>query len=447
MLSTVDTPEVRYARVGEINIAYQVSGDGPIDVIMVPGFISHRDLEWEHPVNRAGWERIGRFARLIQFDKRGTGLSDPIATVPTLEDRCADALAVLDAVGSERAHVWGASEGAATAILLAATHPDRVESLILFGGAARAARADDYPIGNVAQDMVTAGVEWIMPFWGQGASIETFAPSAVDMPGARELYAKMERMGAPPGTVPKLFAAYLEVDVRSILSAVQVPTLIMHRVGDRVVNVRHGRYLAEHIPGATYVELPGADHNYFLPQDGFLDHVEEFLTGAIARTVSERVLATVMFTDIVASTQQAAAAGDASWRSTVASHDAVVREQLMRFQGVEVKTMGDGFLVTFDGPARAAHCGLAIVSAARSLGIDVRVGIHTGEIERSGNDVAGMAVNIAARIGSLAAPGEVLSSRTVKDLTAGSDLTFSDRGERTLKGVPDTWQVFAVSER
>ncbi len=441
-------PPTQYAKSGDTSIAYQVVGEGPIDLVLVLGFATHLELQWESPPFARFFERIGSFSRLIIFDKRGTGLSDPVTDVPTLEQRVDDVRAVMDAAGSERAALFGISEGGPMSVLFAATHPDRATALVLYGAMGRTTEAPDYPWAAPADALRESAAEFIAPFWGQQAEgmVELFAPSFAGDPQAAQFTARIERSAASPAMVQQIFEMFLDIDVRAVLPTIHVPTLVIHRRGDRVVNRRAGEELAEQIPGARYVELPGIDH---LPwagdAEGVLGEIEEFLTGA--RTVPEpdRVLATVMFTDIVGSTERAAEFGDARWRELLTAHQEAVRRELGRFRGREVKTLGDGYLATFDGPARAILCGCAIVEAAQSHGLEIRVGIHCGEVELMENDVGGIAVHIAARVGALAAPGEVLVSSTVKDLVAGSEIQFADRGAKQLKGVPDEWRLFAAA--
>jgi class 3 adenylate cyclase len=353
----------------------------------------------------------------------------------------------MDAVGSERAALFGISEGGPMSVLFAATHPERTTALVLCGAMARTTEAPDYPWGSPAEALRESAAEFIAPYWGQNPEgmIELFAPSFGGDPQALELLARMERSAASPAMVQQIFEMFLNIDVRAVLPTIRVPTLVIHRRGDRVVNWRAGEDLAAHIPGARYVELPGIDH---LPwagdQEAVLGEIEEFLTGARSVAEPDRVLATVMFTDIVGSTERAAELGDARWRELLAAHRAAVRTELERFRGREVKTLGDGHLATFDGPARAIRCGGAITETARSSGLEVRVGLHSGEVEVMDEDVGGIAVHIAARVGALADSGEVLVTSTVKDLVAGSGIGFADRGEQQLKGIPDEWRLFAA---
>jgi pimeloyl-ACP methyl ester carboxylesterase len=443
------TPPTRYAKSGDASIAYQVVGEGPIDVVLVLGFATHLELQWDSPPFARFFERISAFSRLIIFDKRGTGLSDPVTEAPTLEQRVDDVRAVMDAAGSERAALFGISEGGPMSVLFAATHPDRATALILHGAMGRTTEAPDYPWASPEEALRESAAEFIAPYWGQQAEgfVELFAPSFVEDPQTVDFFARMQRSAASPAMVQQIFEMFLDVDVRAILPTIQVPTLVLHRRGDRVVNRRAGEELAAQIRGARYVELPGIDH---LPWAGdseaVLGEIEEFLTGARSVPEPDRVLATVMFTDIVGSTERAAELGDARWRELLSAHEAAVRRELARFRGREVKMLGDGCLATFDGPARAIRCARAIRDAAGAIGLEVRTGVHSGEIEVMGNDVGGIAVHIAARVGAIASAGDVLVSGTVKDLVAGSGIRFSDRGVQRLKGIPDEWRLFAVAQ-
>jgi pimeloyl-ACP methyl ester carboxylesterase/class 3 adenylate cyclase len=440
-------PETRYARSGDVSVAYQVHGEGPGDLVLVPGFATHLEVEWEAPVYRRFIERLASFARVIMFDKRGTGLSDPVSEVPTLEQRVDDVRAVMDAAGSERAALFGVSEGAPMSILFAATHPERASALVLHGAMARTTEAPDYPWASPADALRESAEEFIAPYWGQGETmLELFAPSLADDPEAIEFTGRLQRSAASPAMVEQIFEMFLDIDVRDVLPAIHVPTLVIHRHGDRVVNRRAGQHLAEHIEGARFVEVPGIDHLPFAGDtEPLLGEIEEFLTGARSAPEPDRVLATVMFTDIAGSTERAAELGDARWRELLYEHQSALRGELNRFGGREVKTLGDGFLATFDGPARAIRCGQSIDDVSRPLGLEVKVGLHTGEVEVMGDDVGGIAVHIAARVGALAAPGEVLVSSTVKDLVAGSGIQFQDRGAQELKGIADEWRLFTAS--
>jgi pimeloyl-ACP methyl ester carboxylesterase len=438
-------PETSYAKSGDVHIAYQVLGGGPLDLVYVPGWTSHVEYLWESPTTGRALRRLASFSRLILFDKRGTGMSDrvPEAALPTLEQRMDDVRAVMDAVGSERAAVFGASEGGPLSLLFSATYPERTTALILYGSFPVRKASPDYPWG-LTPEQRTEFVEAVEREWGKGADSAVRNPS-VDERFA-EWFATLCRMSASPGAALTLLRMNFEIDVRAILPAIRVPTLILHRVGDLRVNVGNSRYLAEHIPGAKYVELPGSDHYMWVGDDDpVTDEIEEFLTGARHAAEPDRVLATVLFTDIVGSTERAAVLGDRRWRELLDDHDAAVRRALARFRGREVKTTGDGFLATFDGPARAVRCASAVVEAVRALGLDVRAGVHTGEVELMGDDVGGIAVHIGARVAAEAGAGEVLVSSTVRDLVAGSGLAFEDRGARTLKGVPGEWRLLAVA--
>ena len=442
-------PETRYARSGDLNIAYQVTGDGPRDLVYVPGWVSNIERMWEEPAMAHFLERLASFSRLVLFDKRGTGLSDRVSNteLPTLEQRMDDVRAVLEAVGSERAALFGHSEGGNMCVLFAATYPERTTALITLGSfAKRRDPDDDYPWAPTAEDRdeTTAEVE---QNWGhmRTQDVEYYAPSRVgDEPFVRNLEQYFRR-AASPGAAAALLRMNSYIDIRDVLPTIQVPTLVLHRTGDHDVNVAEGRYLASRIPGAKFVELEGADHWIAAGDtDAIADDIEEFLTGTRPMPEPDRVLATVLFTDIVGSTGRAAELGDRRWRELISTHDAAVRRELERFRGREVDTAGDGFLAAFDGPARAVRCALSAGDAVRQLGVEIRAGIHTGECELDGPKIRGIAVHTGARIASLAGPGEVLVSQTVKDLVAGSGLGFDDRGVHALKGVPGEWRVYAA---
>jgi pimeloyl-ACP methyl ester carboxylesterase len=442
------TPETRYARNGDVHIAYQVWGDGDLDLVMVPGFVSHVELMWELPAARRFYERLGSFARVISFDRRGTGLSDPFTVehAPDLETRVADLAAVMDAAGASRAAIHSLSEGGPTAILFAAMHPERTQALVLHGAMARTTYADDHSWLRTADDFIEAGNELVLPVWGRGLSVEVGAPSMYNDPDVIAFAGRLERMSITPGMLGSVAAMFYDTDVRAVLPSIGVPTLVLHRRGDQLVNVRSGRYLAEHIPGARLVEVPGSDHQpWHEHPDVFLDEIEEFLTGSRTAVAPERRLATVLFSDIAASTERAADAGDAQWRDLLDRHHRVVRIELARFGGTEIKTLGDGFLATFDGPAAAIRGATAIRDATAAIDLPVRVGLHCGEIEIIGDDIGGIAVHIAARVAARADAGDVLVSRTVKDLVAGSGIRFQSSGTHTLKGVPDEWELFTVT--
>lgn len=441
-------PTAKYAKSGDVHIAYTVVNDGPpIDLVVVPGFISHIEMMWENPAISRYAERLTKFVRLITFDKRGTGMSDPVAAAPTLEERMDDIRAVMDAAGSQRAVVAGVSEGAPLAILFAATYPERTAGLILLGGMARSTWAPDYPFATPKEALLESAAEFTAPEFGTGSDAEIFAPSLADDPAVIEWWGRLERTAASPGMMAQLFMMFLDIDVRAALPLVQTRTLVLHRTGDRVVNVNAGRWMAQQITGARFVELPGRDH---LPWAGdiapLVGEVEEFITGtrSVAPEVFDRVLATVLFTDIVGSTQRAVELGDRGWRELLERHNALVRGELTRYRGREVKALGDGFLATFDGPARAIRAAQSIVKATRGIGLDLRAGVHTGECEMLGDDIGGLAVHVGARIASAAGPGEVLVSSTVRDLVAGSGIELSDRGVHQLKGVPGAWRLYAA---
>ncbi|HXA43133.1 MAG TPA: adenylate/guanylate cyclase domain-containing protein [Candidatus Solibacter sp.] len=442
-------PPVQYARSGDVSVAYRTAGEGPRDIVMVPGYISHLDVM---PENRLGFKffsRLLQIGRMTTFDKRGTGLSDPVEGVPTLEDRMDDVRAVMDAAGIERATLMGMSEGAPMSILFTATHPERVESLVLVGGMARSTWAPDYPWAYPQEALLESLDEFSLPRWGEGDSVDNFAPSLADDPEQRAWFAKLERQAVSPSMARKLSLMFFEVDVREVLPLIQVPTLVLHRKGDRVVSSGASEWMAKQIKGARFVELPGIDHMAFAgDSDAIVDEIEEFLTGkrSVPSQEFDRILATVMFSDIVGSTERAAAAGDRDWLALLERHNEVVRRELERFRGREVKTMGDGFMATFDGPARAIRCAGAMIEGVHSLGLQLRIGLHAGEVELlSDDDIGGMAVNIAARIGARAATDEVLVSSTVKDLVAGSGIQFEERGSHALKGVPGEWALHAVA--
>jgi pimeloyl-ACP methyl ester carboxylesterase/class 3 adenylate cyclase len=438
-------PRTQYARSGDAHIAYQAFGEGKVDLVFVPGFVSNIEHYWEMPRVPELLERLASFARVVMFDKRGTGLSDPVAAPPPLEQRMDDMQAVMDSVGLERAALFGISEGGPASVLFAATYPDRTSALVLYGATPRF-RTDSDIAWGASQEQIDFALADVSNRWGEGAVLEAFAPSAAGDPEMEEIWGRFQRAGASPAMGRAVIQALYEIDVRDILPTIRVPTLIVHRTGDLVAPVEGARLMAEKIPGAQMVEFEGDDHVPFTGDfSPVLDEMEEFLTGTRQPRRLDRVLATVLFTDIVDSTSRAADAGDRRWRELLERHDQLTRLQLERFRGREVKTLGDGFLATFDGPARAIECAAAIRDGVRPLGLEVRAGLHTGECELAGDDVRGMAVNIGARIGALAHPNEVLVSGTVKDLVVGADLEFTDRGEHELKGVPGTWRLFAAS--
>jgi class 3 adenylate cyclase len=433
----MEQPQTQYAKSGDLNIGYQVVGDGPRDIVFVPGLMSHIDLAWSFPVTARFYERLAAFSRLILYDKRGQGVSDPSDGVPTLEEDMEDLRAVLDAVGSTETVLFGYSEGGPMSALFAATHPDRVSALIFMGSFARGFLADGRPWESY--EMAFDVIE----HWGEGRGLRMFAPTgATD--GTIRRFGAFERAVGSPRMVKARFEMACLIDASAVLGTLRQPALVLHAAGDAAVPVRVGRELAEAIPGARYVEIAGGDHIAWLTDaEEILDEIEQFLTGA-RHHEPDRVLATVLFTDIVDSTRRAWAVGDGRWQTLMSRHDALVRDALARYRGRAVKTMGDGFLATFDGPARGIRCARDITDEVGMLGIDVRAGLHTGECEVTSDDVRGMAVNIAARVNALAGPGEVLVSSTVKDLVVGSGITFTGRGAHELKGVPGEWQLFGV---
>jgi len=437
----------RYARNREVSLAYEVFGEGERDILVTFGWVGSFQSAWEHPAHARWLQRLASLGRVIMWDKRGTGLSErvPADRLPTLEERMDDMRVVLDAAGSERAVAFGISEGASLSAVFAASHPERVTSLILLGGFARILADDDYEWGAQLEGTEEFNRR-IGETWGDNAGLlKLWAPSVADDPVARELWNRTMVFGGTPATAIAWLEMVQDTDIRGTLPAIRVPTLVLHRAEDRIVPVEHGRYLGEHIPGARYVELPRADHLWWVDGDDILDEVESFLTGATTTYEPDRVLATVMFTDIVNSTTRAAELGDRRWRDLAEAHDRMVRSLLQRYRGREVKTLGDGFLATFDGPGRAIRCASEVRDAVRSVGLEVRAGVHTGEVELNGEDISGIAVNIGARVGAKAQPGEVLVSQTVKDLVAGSGLDFEDQGEHDLKGVPGPWRLWSVA--
>jgi class 3 adenylate cyclase len=438
--------QTEYARSGDLHIAYQVVGNGPIDLVYVPGWVSHIDLAWEEPTHARFLTRLAAFSRLITFDKRGTGLSDrvPNSALPRLDERMDDLRAVMDAADSKRAAIFGFSEGGNLAALFAAAHPERTRALVLFGTFAKRIRCEDYPWAPTADDRAALAAR-AETEWGRGMDLEQYAPSkAGDEAFMRRLGAYF-RSAASPGAAVALLRMNTAIDTRSLLPAIHVPTLVLHRRGDRSVNVEESRWMAGQIPGARFVELKGEDHLPWVgDHDAIVDEVQEFLTGARPEPEPDRVLATVLVTDIVGSTRHADRLGDRAWSELLSQHHGVVRRELERYRGREVDTAGDGVLATFDGPARAVSCACRIREAVAPLGLEVRSGLHTGEIELAGEEVRGIAVHTGARIAAAAQPGEVLVSSTVKDLVSGSGLSFEDRGLHALKDIPRPWQLFAA---
>jgi pimeloyl-ACP methyl ester carboxylesterase len=443
----MDGLETRYARSGEISIAYQVVGGKPFDLIWVPGWISNVEESWEVPEYAHFLHRLASFSRLILFDKRGTGLSDRVSNdrLPTLEQRMDDVRAVLDAVGSERAAIVGASEGGNLSILFAATHPERVHALVLVAVYAKRLWSPDYPWAPTPEQR-EQDTQLIEREWAGEMDVSQLAPSAAADPALMRRITSFFRRSASPGAAVALNRMNAQIDTRSVLPTIRVPTLVIQRAGDREVDAAEERWIASQIPDAKYVELAGDDHLPWLgDSDALLDEVEEFLTGIRRGPDPDRILATVLFTDIVGSTERAAELGDRRWRELLAAHHATVRHQLEHWRGQEIDTTGDGFLASFDGPARAIRCACAIRDQVRTLGLEIRAGLHTGECERVGAKLAGLAVNTGARVATRAGPSEVLVSRTVKDLVAGSGIEFEARGTHSLKGVPGEWELFSVA--
>jgi class 3 adenylate cyclase len=441
---TVRTP-IRYAQSGDTSIAYQITGAGPFDLVLVPGFISHLEMDWEEPRHAEFLERLGSFARLIRLDKRGTGLSDRQGGIADLEARMDDVRAVMDAAGSERAALFGYFEGGPMSILFAASYPERTRALVLFGTHATALRHADYPFG-LTIDQLDAAIANVVEGWGQGRTILRFAPEADS--AMQDWWGARERAGGSPGAIRQLVASSTITDVRNVLPSVQAPTIVLVRTRDPLVDPGEARYLAERIAGARLVEVPGASTLPWLDAGPLLDEVQEFLTGARPVAVGERVLKTILFTDLVGSTEKVRAIGDAAWARLVERHHSAVRRELQRFAGEEIDTAGDGFFAMFDGPSRAIRCALAIENAVSVLGLEVRAGVHTGEVERpAGARPRGIAVHVAARVAALAGSGEVIVTATTRDLVAGSGLALDDRGEFDLKGLDERRRVYVVADR
>ena len=440
-------PETKYAKSGDCHIAYQAIGTGPLDLVFMHGWISHIEHMWEEPRVAQFLDRLAFFSRLILLDKRGTGLSDPVPLdrLPTLEERMDDVRAVLDAVRSQRATFLGTSEAGALSLLFAATYPSRTTALVLLNSYARLAYAPDYTQGipaEQAQELLQA----IEEGWGKGVAFEALVASQTDNASMKSWWARYQRLAASPGAAVRLLQSAFETDARSVLPAITVPVLVLHRAGDPFTGPEHGCYLAEHVPGAKFVELSGVDHLFFAEDmDRLLSEIQEFLTGVPEAREPDRVLVTVMFVDIVGSTEHATRLGDRQWRDVLNRYYAIARRQLVRFRGREIATAGDGLFATFDGPARAIRCARTIVDEVRVLEIAVRVGIHSGECEVIGDNVGGIAVHTEARIGGQAGPSEVLVSSTVRDLVTGSGISFEDLGHHPLKGVTGEWSLFAVA--
>lgn len=438
-------PRTQYARSGDVHVAYQVFGEGGLDLVVVPGFVSHVEAIWEHPTAARFFERLGGFARVLLFDKRGTGLSDRDVALPTLEERMDDVRAVMDAAGFERAALLGVSEGGAMSVLFAATFPERTRALVLCGTFPRFVATSDHASG-IPPAIIERMLARMQRHWGDGSDLKDFAPSLAGDPREREAWGRYQRQAASPGAAIAIVRMNTEIDVRPVLASIHVPTLALHSKGDRIIRVEAGRDLARRVPGIRYVELDGPDHLLWgCDGERALAEIEEFLTGSRSVPEADRVLATVLFTDIVRSTERAAELGDRRWGELLEDHHGRVRRELERHRGREMDTAGDGFFATFDGPARAIRCAQAIRDAVQELGIDVRAGLHTGECELRGDRVSGIAVHIGARVAASAEAGEVCVSSTVRDLVAGSGIAFEDRGAHALKGVPGEWRLFRVA--
>ncbi len=445
MISAMEPPETRYVDSGGVNLAYQVFGEGPVDLVVVPGFVSNVDVQWTDPMVTRFNERLASFARVVMYDKAGTGLSDPVPAVPTLEQRMEDLLVVLDAAGAQRPVLLGISEGGPMSILFAATYPERLRGLILLGSmVCGLLDPDQNPCGP--RWLQVTGLETAVDHWGKGLSVNVFSPTIAGHPMAHRVVGVHERASASPAMARAAYEAILQIDVRDVLPAVRTPTLILHRVGD-AVPVEGARYMAEHIVDAQLTELAGADHWWWVgDSDAILDSIEEFVTGSRPARASERMLATVLFTDIVGSTERATQLGDGAWRDLLERHNEITRQEIAAARGREVDSTGDGFLATFDGPARGVRCARAIIDAVKALGLDLRAGLHVGECEVVGDEIAGIAVHVGARVAGAAGAGEVLVSATVRDLVAGSGIAFEDAGEHELKGVTGRRRLYRAVE-
>jgi pimeloyl-ACP methyl ester carboxylesterase len=438
------SPPIRYAKSDDVDIAYQVVGDGPTDLVFVAGALTNLEVLWEDPDYRRFCERLGTFTRLLLFDKRGMGLSDRVR-IGTLEQRMDDVRAVMDAAGSESAALMGVSEGGPLSMLFAAAHPERTRALILCGAEVKEETTDDWPWGEAtrAEFEQAMDIERVIERWGKGLSTDYLFPRRRGDEAFRNWFGRLQMQSATPNDAVAFMRMAFEIDVRHVAPSVKVPTLVLHRTEDPVCHVENARWLARAIEGSRYLELPGNDHVPWADQDEILAETQEFLTGVREPAEPDRVLATVLFTDIVGSTEHAQALGDRSWRDLLERHHAVVRNELTRFRGREIDTAGDGFFAAFDGPARAIRCALAIRGAASELGLELRAGLHTGECELLGEKIAGIAVHTGARVAARAGPNEVLVSGTVRDLVSGSGIAFEDRGEHELKGIGPR-RVFAV---
>jgi len=435
-------PQTQYAKSGDVYIAYQVLGNGPIDLVLIPGFVSHLEFHWEEPMLSHLFRRLASFSRLIRFDKRGTGLSDRVNS-GTIEDRMDDVIAVMDAVGSERAALIGVSEGGPLSISFSATHPKRTRALVLWNTFSKYQYAPDYPHG-FTPDIVDMLPRLIKTQWGKGAVVSCFAAPAAEDKRFVEWWGECERLSMSPGGALLCFKWFVDIDVRKMLPVINVPTLVMHSAVDSLVPPGHSRYMAEHIKSVKYVEVPGEDHFSLASWDMIVDEIEEFLTGNRPVPEVDRVFATVLFTDIVGSTELASKLGDREWNALIEHHNALVRKELLRFQGNEIESSGDGFFATFDGPTRAVHCACNIRDIVRPLGIKVRAGLHAGEVEHTGDNIGGIAVHIGARVSEIAQEDEVVVSSTIKELVTGSGLKFNERGDYVIKGISEEWKLFSV---
>jgi pimeloyl-ACP methyl ester carboxylesterase len=434
-------PATAYARNGDVHLAYQCVGEGPMDVMFVPGFVSHLEMQWRFPEWRAQIERLAGHARVIRYDKRGTGLSDRDALYGTLEERVDDVVAVLDAAGSTRATLVGISEGGPLCAAFAATHPGRTRGLVLAGTWSALLRTSTNPEG-IDPELFQMSVDFMIDNWGTGRALGTFFTHE-ERDAMIDTLAELERQAASPGAIERIWSMIADTDVSGVLCAIRAPTLVLHSPEDRSIPVRLGEKLATQIPGAAFERLSGS-HGDIATLGGFVARVDEFVTGTRSAASSERVLYTLLFTDIVQSTRRAAELGDAKWRLLLDQHDQMVRECVASARGRFVKQTGDGALSSFDGPARAVRCAQEIMQRAAKLGLTLRAGLHTGECERRGDDLGGIAVHVAARVMDMAGGGEVLCTRTVVDLVAGAGLSFSDRGEFELNGVPERWRLYSV---
>ena len=438
----VGIPRTRYAKSGDVHIAFQVFGEGPVDVVMAPGFVSHIDNYWTEPRVARWLERLGQGCRVVMFDKRGTGLSDYVKELPAMDERMDDVRAVMDAVGIDTAALFGISEGGSLAALFVASHPERCSALVVYGAFAHF--SDWFPTDAHLQALF----EYIDSNWGSGESLPMFAPTYAEDQTLKEWWGRFERLGANPAAAMTLMKMNSQIDISHVLPSIRVPTLVLHRTGDTMINIHGSRELARLIPNAKLVELVGSDHIPFVGENAvaIVDQVHEFLTGFKPHDATDRTLATVLFTDIVGSTSRAEALGDEMWRDVMVAHDAIVRRELGRFRGHEIKSLGDGFLATFDGPGRAVKCAVAITEAVRHLGIEVRTGLHTGEVELGDDDVRGIAVNTASRVMAQAGPGDVYVTRTVRDLVAGSGINFCGLGQHQLSGLAEQTELYATAK-